>query len=168
MATLYQIDRAIEEALDIALAEQIDPVTGEILNGNFEQFERLSAARDEKLENIGAYIKNLTAEAEAIKVEENNLKQRRQATEKRIERLKGYVADSMQNAGQSKFESPKAACSFRKSTKVDVIDLEAIPAEYIKITVEKSANKTEIGKLLKAGQEVPGCVLLENNNLQIK
>ncbi len=166
--TLYQIDRAIEEALAIALAEQVDPETGEILYGDFEQLEQLAIARDTKLESIGAYIKNLTAEADAIKAEENNLKQRRQAKEKEIERLKGYVANSMQNAGQSKFESPKAVFSFRKSTSVNVLNLEAVPQEFIKIKTEISADKTAIGKLLKAGQAVAGCELLENKSLQIK
>ena len=166
--TLYQIDRAIEEALAIALTENIDPETGEILSGDFSQLEELAVERTVKFENIGAYIKNLTAEAEAIKEEEKNLERRRKAKEKEIERLKGFVAYSMTNAGEDKFESPKVAFSFKKSKKVEVLNMEAIPEEYIRVTVKKDADKTAIGKLLKAGQEVPGCVLLENNNLQIK
>ncbi len=168
MATLYQIDKAIQEALEIALAENIDPETGEIISGDFTQLEQLAFAREEKLENTGAYIKNLLADIAAIKTEEDALKRRRQAKEKEIERLKGYIALSMTNAGQDKFESPKVMFSFRKSKAVNVLDLEAVPAEFIKIKTEKSADKTAIGKLLKAGQEVAGCELQENKSLQIK
>lgn len=166
--TLYEIDRAIETALEIALAEQVDPETGEIISGDFEQLEQLAAARDEKFESIGAYIKNLSAEVAALKAEEDTLKQRRQAKEKQIERLKGYVANSMTNAGQNKFESRKVVFSFRSSKSVNVTNLEAVPKEFIKIKTEVSADKTAIGKLLKAGQAVAGCELLENKSLQIK
>lgn len=166
--TLYQIDRAIEEALEKALTEQLDAETGEILSGSFEELEQLSAARDTKLENIGAYIKNLTAEAAALKSEEEALKRRRQTKEKQIERLKGYVSNSMQNAGQSKFDSPKAVFSFRSSKAVNVLNLEAVPKEFIRTKTEISADKTAIAKLLKAGQAVAGCELLENKSLQIK
>lgn len=168
MATLFELDTAIAEALEIALTESIDPETGEILQGGFEQLEQLSAERDTKIENIGAYIKNLTAEADAIKAEEKSLAERRKAKENKIARLKDYVSFSLQNAGQSKFESAKVAFSFRKSTSVNITNLEAVPAEYIKIKEEKTADKTVIGKLLKAGQEIAGCELVEKQSLQIK
>ena len=166
--TLYEIDKAIEMALANALEESIDPETGEILQGGFEELEQLSEARELKLENIGAYIKNLSAQVTMLKTEEDNLKERRQATEKKIERLKGYVSNSLINANQSKFESPKVAFSFRKSTKVEVVNLDLVPEEYIKTEIKKSADKTAIGRLLKADQAVPGCELITSQNLQIK
>ena len=65
-------------------------------------------------------------------------------------------------------ESPKVVFSFRKSTRVEVVNLDLVPEEYIKTEIKKSANKTAIGKLLKADQAVPGCELIVNHNLQIK
>ncbi|MBR5306855.1 MAG: siphovirus Gp157 family protein [Oscillospiraceae bacterium] len=166
--TLYQIDSAIKQALDNALAEQIDPETGEIIEGNFDELEQLSVDRTEKIENIGAYIKSLQAEADAIKAEEDNLKRRRRSREKEIDRLKGYVADSLLKNGQDKFKSAKVEFSFKESKSVNVLNLEAVPAEYIRTTIKHEANKTEIGKLLKSGQAVPGCELEIKQNLQMK
>ena len=141
--SLYEIDRAMEMALVKALEESVDPETGEILQGGFEEFEQLSEARELKLENIGAYIKNLSAQVTMLKTEEDNLKERRQATEKKIERLKGYVSNSLINANQSKFESPKVAFSFRRSTKVEVVNLDLVPEEYIKTEI-KQGKKDEL------------------------
>ena len=166
---LYEIDLAIQQALEAALETTIDPETGEILEqGNFEELEQLTAERDEKIENIAAYIKNLAAEADAIKAEEKALAERRKAKESKAERLKEYLANSMLIAGQTKFESAKCALSFRRSTSVNILDIDAIPEEYRKIKTEISADKTAIGKLLKAGEQIAGAELVEKQSLQIK
>ena len=166
---LYEIDYAIQKALESALETTVDEETGEIIeNNSFEEVEQLMIERDEKIENIGAYIKNLVAEADALKVEEKSLADRRKAKENKIERLKEYLANSMLMAGQTKFESAKVALSFRRSTSVNILDLDAVPEEYRKVKTEISADKTAIGKLLKAGEQIAGTELIEKQSLQIK
>ena len=58
--TLYEIDKAI---LDFEF--EVDEESGEILNAS--ELDELQMARDDKIEGISLWIKNLEAEKEAIR-----------------------------------------------------------------------------------------------------
>ena len=49
--------------IDAAITALVDPETGEI--SDFDAFDQLSMARDQKIENIALYYKNLVADAAA-------------------------------------------------------------------------------------------------------
>ena len=57
--TIYEIDQAIMECVDLETGEIIDT----------EQLDKLQMERDAKLENVACWIKDLKAEAEALKAE---------------------------------------------------------------------------------------------------
>ena len=147
---LYEIDREILACLD---AE-----TGEILD--FETLEQLQLERDQKIEGVALYIKDLLADAAAIKAEEAALEERRKEKLAKAERLEGYLEHAL--AGQA-FETPRVRLSFRKSTKVEISDELAL-LEWLEDNNKESClsykmpeiKKGEVGKLLKAGEEVPG------------
>ena len=74
--SLYEINAQIEQAWSAA----VDPETGEIISEEAAQaIEQLSMARDEKVENLALYYKNLMAEAEALKAEKQTLAARQSA-----------------------------------------------------------------------------------------
>ena len=160
--TLYEIDQAILDCLD---AE-----TGEILD--FEQLEQLQVERDQKIEGVALYIKSLNAAAAAIKAEEAALAERRKAKEAKASRLKEYLDKAL---GGQAFETTRVQLSFRRSTKVEISDQLAL-LEWLEINNKENCltykmpdiSKAEVGKLLKAGEEVPGAVLTESRNLQMK
>lgn len=113
---LYQIDNQIENIL----AECVDPETGELDEAKYSQMMNdLAETREQKIENIALYIKNLTAEAVAIREEEKNLASRRKAKENRAESLKKYLAGYLEG---KKFETAKAKISFRTSKVLDIWD----------------------------------------------
>lgn len=155
MANLYEINEAIMNTIDLE--------TGEIID--FEAFEALQMERNEKLENIALWVKNLTSESEALKAEEKAFAERRKAAENKAESLKRYLDSALK--GQ-KFSTTKVAISYRKSTSVDVLDVEKLPEAYRKTVTTVSADKTAISAALKAGELVDGVVLVEKNNLSIK
>lgn len=161
--TLYEIDRAIEDALLIAT----DPETGEILDEElFEQYKQLNMDRDQKIENIGCFIKNLEADAAAIKAEAKNLAARAKAAENKADHLREYLQFCL---GGEKFQTPRLAVSFRHSKKVEVDPdrLYDIPEEYLRYK-EPEPDKKAIGDALKAGEEIPGCGLVESVSMIIK
>lgn len=161
---LYEIDQAI-----LAL---VDPETGEILD--YEAFAELKLAREEKVEGMALWCKNLDAEAKAIRAEEISLAERRKDLEKKAEKLKKYLAELLSG---TKFSTARVACSFRKSksVKFDNDDeaafiqamQESMHFEYLKFA-KPEVNRTEITNAIKAGIEVPGAQLIEKNNLSIK
>ena len=166
MSTLYEIDYNLYQLLENEMV--VDEETGEIL---FEEsdIDNLLLSRDQKLENTACYIKNLMSDIDQIKVEEKSLKERRQIKEKKVERLKNYLANSMLLFGDKKFETPRVILSFRKSKQVEIAEGANIPQKYIKVKVEESPDKTKLkDAILKQGLKIDGVKVVEKENLQLK
>ena len=156
--TLYEIDKALTD-----FEFEVDEETGEILNAS--DLDELQMARQDKIENIGLYIKNLEAEKEAVKHEKDNFADREKKLGKKIESLKGYLGYALQ--GQ-KFSTPKVAVSFRKSESVLVKDECLVPDKYCEFTTVRKPNKTNLKKALKDGEEIMGVELVEKQNVSVK
>ena len=156
--TLFEIDKAI---MDFEF--EVDEETGEILNPN--ALEELEMAREQKIENVGLYIKNLEAEANAVENQEKIFADRKKRIRKKIEGLKGFLGYALD--GQ-KFKTDKVEMSFRKSESVLIKDEYLIPDDYCEYTVLRKPNKTNLKKALKDGKEIFGAELVEKMNVQIK
>lgn len=156
--TLFEINKAI---MDFEF--EIDEETGEILNPN--ELDELELARDEKIEGVGLWIKNLLAEAEAVKHEKDAMAERQKRLEKKAESLKRYLTYALNG---EKFSTPKVAMTFRKSESVVIPDEAIIPNEYCNISVVRKPDKTVIKKALKDGKDVMGAELITKQNIQIK
>lgn len=153
---LFQIDDAIMAC--------IDQETGDILD--VEKLDALEMEREKKISNTACFIKNLRAEAEAIKAEKMKMADRQKAKENLADRLENYLANYL---GGLTYEDERCAISYRKSTSTEIaedLDLSTLPDDCKKIKVE--ADKTAIKKALQNGEKIDGCVLVEKNNIQIK
>lgn len=160
---LYQLTNKFEKAMQ---AITVDPETGEV--SGFEAVDSLDAAFEDKAEAYAVTIKNLAAEASALKNERDNLKAREDSVKKCMERMKQHLADSMLAVGKDKISTAKAALSFRKSVQVNITSDVMVPDDLCEVVIDRKPDKTAIGKLLKAGETVPGAELVENMNLQVK
>lgn len=158
--TLYEIDSAI-----VGL---VDDETGEITDEQL--FDALQMERDAKIENIGLYYKDLTAEAKAIKEEEQALAARRKAAEAKAERLKHLLDYALQ--GQ-KFSTPRLKVSYRKSQTVEVADGFVAWADEnrpdLLTYTQPKPSKSAIKDALKAGGIPEGLAHIESHeNISIK
>lgn len=151
---LYEIDQAI---MDL-----IDNETGDIID--IEMFDSLQMEREEKIEGIALYIKDLKAEAEALKAEKIAFAERQKVAENKVESLKNYLAYALK--GQA-FKSTKAVVSFRKTQQVDVPDIHKLDENFLRYK-DPEADKTAIKEAIKAGQIVKGATLIENTSVIIK
>lgn len=158
--TLYEINNELARLME----EAVDEETGEIREDAIEEIENMQMAWDEKVENIGCFIKNLKADAEALKAEKMNLGRRQQVAENKAERLQKYLMDML--AGQT-YQSPRVAIGYRKGTTVQCDDIFQVPEEYLRYK-DPELDKKAIKDALKNGTEVPGCHLEETRNIQIK
>lgn len=160
---LYELTQEFATAMQ---AITVDPETGEV--SGFEAVDGLDAAFEDKAEAYAVTIKNLDAEVKALKNERDNLKAREDATKKRMEYMKQHLADSMLAVGKDKISTSKASLSFRRSMQVNITSDVMVPDDLCKVIIDRKPDKTAIGKLLKAGETVPGAELVENMNLQVK
>lgn len=151
---LYEIDSAIMNCVDME--------TGEIID--MEALENLQMARDKKIENIGCWIKNLLADAKALKEEKDKFAKRQKAAECKAASLKEYLSGYLNG---EKFESTEVSISFRKSDSVVVAENAIVPEEFLKY-VEPTPDKVGLKAALKAGKEIPGITLVTSQNIQIK
>lgn len=165
MATLYELDKAIEQVIEHGFSW--DEETGEVL---FEEadLESLRVAFTDKLEACGIWMKNQKALADAIKAEEKALYDRRKSIEKRLERMDGYVLNCLMKTPKQSVETPVVSLKTRKSTRTVIDDESEVPEEFTEQVVTVKVNKAEIGKALKAGREVSGAHLETSQNLQVR
>ena len=155
MPNLYEINKAIFEC--------VDAETGEIID--IEALDALMMERDEKLENVACYIKNLLADADALKAEKDKLADREKRCRSKAESLKKYLSDNLHGAA---FSTAKCEISFRRSEAVEVADVTLLPAELLRVKTTYEPKKDAIKAAIKAGQVINGCTLVENLNLQLK
>ena len=137
---------------------------GEVID--LEKLDALTMERNSKVSNIACWIKDLKAEAEAIKAEKQNLDKRQKVAENKAASLREYLAGFLNG---EKYKDARVSISYRKSTAVQIaedMDIKRLPEEYLKVTVEPS--KTAIKEALTNGVVVEGCTLIENNNIQIR
>lgn len=146
--TLYEINQAI--------LDTIDPETGEIVD--VDKLSELQMEREQKLEGVALWIKNLNAEAEAYKAEKEAFAEREKAAKNKAESLKKWLAYALN--GQ-KMSTQKVAISFRKSESVEIEDEERV------ITYAQKNGRDDLLSY-KTGKEIPGAVLVEKQNIQIR
>ena len=155
MANLYEIDQAILECLDAETGEIIDP----------ERLDNLFMERNQKIENVALWIKNLESDALAFKAEKDAFAYREKAASAKAERLKAWLAQVLDG---EKFSTSKCAVTFRRSEKVEITEEYLVPRQFMLATTTYKADKAAIKEAIKHGDEIRGCRLVENLNTQIK
>lgn len=161
MASLYEINTKL------ALYEMEFDEDGCWVNE--DELDALTLERDEKIEQICLWIKNLEAESNAVKLEKQNFAEREKKLTNKIDRLKEYVSANLDG---KPFKTSKVVCSFRKSESVEILREDAVPERFLDISVVRKPMKSNIKKYLKEaearGEEVPWARIEEKRNLQLK
>ena len=158
--TLYEIDNNIMNCIDMETGEVIDT----------EKLNDLQMERDEKIENVALWIKELKAEAEAIKNEKQALADRQRVAENKAESLKNWLAYALNG---EKFKTSKCSISYRNSESVEVTEegLEALMRDHEDLLTYKTPepNKKAIKDAIKNdGLNVAGVQLLQKTSTIIK
>lgn len=161
MANLFEINKAIMDAWDAC----VDPDTGEIDESKYAEMEALQVEFNTKIENLACWAKNLTSDAVQLKAEAAALTDRAKAAEKKADSLKRYIAAALHG---TKFETPRCAIGWRKSTVVTIAEGATLPSEYMRTKITTEPDKMAIKLALTAGKAVDGCSLETRNNMTLK
>lgn len=154
MMKLYEIDAAIMDCIDLE--------TGEIVDA--DRLTALQMEREQKLENVALWVKDLDAEAKAIRAEEQSFAERRRALENKAESLREWLANALNG---EKFGTTRVAISFRRTKSVQVDDVFKLDDEFLKYS-EPKPDKAAIKKAIEAGQKIEGAELVESLSMSIK
>ena len=165
MRALYEIDQEILDCVDLE--------TGEILDS--AKLDALQMERERKLEGVALWIKDLRAEAEAVKAEADKLNARKKALDNKIDGLKNWLLFAL---GGEKLSTARCKVYQTHSQRVAIVgdekDLIAWlerntedPRDYIRYK-EPELRKDEIKKALKDGKEIEYAKLEETESVVIK
>lgn len=160
--TLYDITAEVQAAFDQLYVDDDGVVQG------MAALEEVTARFEDKAEAVACYIKQLQAESEALQNEEDALYNRRQAKDRKAAWLTRYLASCILAAGRDRFETSKVDCRFRRSSRVIVQDIDRIPTEFVREKLDRQADKKAIKDAIKAGRDIPGAELYEEQKLNIK
>ena len=158
--TLYNIEQEY-----LTLISEIEALDGELtpeiedqLNINKEQLESKSVAYLQVIstkEGVNSAIDIEIKRLQALKKRNNGL----------VDNLKSRLLTAVTLFGN--FEIGFNKFGTRKSSAVNVEDINSLPTEYKTIKVTEAADKKAIKDAIKAGKDVPGCSIVENLNLKI-
>ena len=163
MRALYEIDQDILDCVDLE--------TGEILDT--EKLDALQMERERKLEGVALWIKDMKAEAAAVKEEADKLNARKKALENKMEGLKAWLLMALDG---EKLKTPRCNVYQTHNQRVAVADeaklisfLQTLeePDKFLRFK-DPELKKDEIKKALKDGTIIPGAELEETESVVIK
>lgn len=152
-----------------------DTYRAELLQAWFDTLEGIEEEFSFKAENTAQYIKSLKAEEAAIKAEEDKLRKRRQQYSRKIECMTVYLKNCMEQMGLKKIDTPRARLTIRNNApSLKIADEVAFVSmlqdlgrdDLLKYELP-DIRKTEIKKLIKAGETFKGATLESSQSLII-
>jgi len=147
------------------LLSEIEQMEGEITPEMEEQLIITAHQLDSKSIAYLEVIKNRESFISTIDDEIKRLQQLKKTSGNLVTRLKDNLLHAVKTFGD--YEVGLSKFGTRKSTSVEVEDVNALPKEYKVIKVTEQADKIAIKKALQSGVEIEGCYLSENLNLKI-
>jgi DNA mismatch repair ATPase MutS len=157
---LYEISQNYSQLLD--MADVLDEQTFQ------DTLQAIEEVLEDKVENIGKFVRCLDADIEAIKSEEKRLADKRKALENKVASVKEYVQHEMEIAGVDKVKRPTLTVSIQLNPpSVLVKDESLIPSHYM-VPVAPKLDKKAVLSFLKEGGEVPGCEIQQSKGLRIR
>ena len=161
--TLYDYTEEYRELYDhLADAEDMDAWETELkaLDSDFEQ----------KIHYCASFVKEMEADAAALKVEEKRLADKRRVAENKANRLKESMLIAMKTAGRLKVKTSLFSVGVQKNPPAVVLSDEFDPETSLYATskITWTANKKRIKEVIEAGEIVPGASIVRTEGVRIR
>jgi len=162
-ASLYDINSALFDALD---AVSVDEETGEVTG--LEAVRELQELSAEKITNIAKFIMQKRALVAEMDAHIKAVRERMKTQEKAIEALENMVLGGLSVLKIKKIDAPDIRVSTRKSSSLEIFDKDQIPKEFMLEILTVKPDIAGMKAAIKAGKEVAGARIVENQNLSLK
>ena len=160
--TLYELSNEYQLLLELAEDPDVDPDT------LADTLEALGGEIEVKADGYAKVMKQLEADAAALKAEEKRLATRRTVCENNIKRMKEALQNAMEATGKTKFKTDLFAFNIQKNPPSLVLDEgKPVPEKYL-IPQEPKVDTKAIKDALKAGELFTWCRLVQTSSLRIR
>lgn len=155
----------------------IDPaaVREEMQQAWFDTLDAMECEIIDKAKNIALYIKNITAEANAIEAERKRLDARFRTKRSAADRLKKYLLNCLETANLKKIDLPEVMISVRNNPESAVISDDDKFIEWAMNNNDEllkypkpEINKTALKKCIRDGGDIPFAELTRTRSVLIK
>lgn len=172
--SMYNISKNIFEVINEGFV--FDEETGEI-KFDASQLEDLEMALDDKLNKLIGVKKYYEDMVEISKKRKEEFDEKMKKNQKKVDSIVNTISYFMKKHNFDKKTLSEGTISFRKSTSVDIENLDKVleflstKEEYkdIKKTkIDVSVDKNAIKKIINSGIDVPGASIITNENISIK
>lgn len=164
--SLYALSETYAE-LYAKLRESCDS-DGVVDENVFTAVDAAACAFTEKATAVAAVYRRLDDDVYLYAAEIDRLTLIMKRLEAQKARVKAYLTAACEKTGTTKITGMHANISFRRSSKTDIYDKEALPEEYLRTKIVVEPNTDKIRNALLAGEQISGARLVEANNIQIK
>ena len=164
MSTFSAIQTEIAAMLEVA----DEDLTPEQQSAMDQYLNDLAGQEADKVDAFAGFIREQAARAEFLKAEAQRIAAKGRSIERRLDGLKSHYLHIMQAHGLSRVAGSTYPLSTRKSSRVDVPDVFALPEAYRVTKTETTPDRKAIAAAIKAGETVPGASLVEGVSLQIR
>lgn len=174
MLSLYEITNKYQDLFN--MFDNTDIYDEDVIQAYFDTLEAIEGEFNDKAEAIALFIKNLTAEAEAIKKEKIALAARQAAKENKASYLKAFLLLQMERLDVNKIETAKVRITTRNNApslfitdEMEFIDWAETyqDGDYLRYKTPE-IDKTKIKDMLKLGEKLPFCELRQSRSVVIK
>ena len=164
MPSFAHILEEIANMLEVNEAD-LDTIQQEAMS---EYLDMLAGQESDKVDAFAGFIREQSARATYLKEEGQRIAAKGRSIERKLDSLKAHYLHIMQAHGLSRVAGSTYTLSTRKSSRVDVPDVFALPEAYRVTKTEVSPDRKAIAAAIKAGEAVPGARLVEGVSLQIR
>ena len=161
-----------------AIAEEHRALIAQLDQMDIDEQTKLDTLEGERLpveskaRAVAAFIRNIEAEAEAYDKHAKEVAERARSLGKKADALKKYLLDNMQRCEITEIKGDALTIKLQNNPpSVEVFEADLVPSEFRAPPPPPfvpAPDKRVIVTALKAGQEVPGCRLIQTQRVVIK
>lgn len=164
MPSLYQLTSDFREMLEGCF----DPETGEAL----PVFEEQRALIGNKIGQVAAYVLNVELDAASADMAIKRIKAIKDASERKAEHLRAYLAENMKAAGITEIKADDRSFLVKlypeRDESVELEDGAEFPADLCSDPKPPAPSKAKIKAAIIAGQPIAGARIVRKDRLTIK
>ena len=164
MTSLYQLANEFRDQLD----SLFDPETGEALPA----FEEFRVMLGNKANQVAAYILNCESDADQAKNAIKRIKALQEASERKADRLRQYLAENMKTAGINEIKAADGSFVVKlyvdRDESVQIDEGATFPVALCNDPKPPEPSKTKIKNAILAGEPVAGARIVRKDRLTIK